>query len=254
MAEPLRDPPARPVEPTPATSAHLRPVEVDRTHVDDATHIHDRHPEEIHHVIPEAYNLRQDRVRWGPVTAGFVTAVTTMALLGMLGLAIGMTSVDAAFDVSRGAPPPDVQRNAAIWAGLSSIIAFLIGGFVAGRSAAVFDRGWGILNGMLVFLFAVPVMLWLAGQGFGAMLGTIGNFASGLQIDGNAINQAAQSAQGTTVTLSPADIARAAEATRNAAWAGLLGSLLALGAAALGGAMGTRRELKHELETGDIHE
>jgi hypothetical protein len=254
MAEPLRDQPGRPVDPTPATSTHLRPV----THVDDTTHIHDRHPDEIHHVIPEAYNLRHDRVRLGPIVAGFVTAVTAMALLGMLGLAIGMTSVDAAFDASRGAPPPDVQRNAAIWAGLSSIIAFLIGGFVAGRSSAVFDRGWGTLNGMLVFLFAVPVMLWLAGQGFGAMLGTIGNFASGLQVDPNTVNQAAnqaaQSAQGTTVTVSPADVSRAAEAARNAAWAGLLGSLLALGAAALGGAMGTRRELTHELDTGDLHE
>ena len=34
----------------------------------------------------------KDRVRWGPVWAGFVTAFTTLFLLGLLGAAIGLTA------------------------------------------------------------------------------------------------------------------------------------------------------------------
>jgi len=220
--------------------------------------VHGDRPDELHYPIPEASNLARDRVRWGPILAGFVTALTSLVLLGMLGVALGMTSVNAYFDAARGAPPPEVGRNSAIWAGLSSIIAFLIGGFVAGRTAAVFDRGWGTLNGMLVFLFAVPVMLWLAGQGLGAIMGTVGSFTAGLQVDPgtaqSATSQAAQGAQQAASSLTPADISRAAETVRTAAWGGLLGSLLALGAAALGGALGTRRELQYERHTGAVHE
>jgi hypothetical protein len=252
MAEPARDFASQPA----ASTTHLRTVQDGRT--TDRVHVHDGHPDEIHYPIPEAFNLTHDRVRWGPIFAGFVTALTSLVLLGMLGVAIGMTSVDAFGNAAQGTTPPDVGRNTAIWGGISSIIAFLIGGYVAGRTSAVFDRGWGTLNGMLVFLFAVPVMLWLAGQGLGAIMGTMGSFDSGLQVDPgtaqSAANQAAQTAGQASATISPTDVSRAAETARNAAWAGLLGSLLALGAAALGGAMGTRREVRYEGTTGAVHE
>ena len=44
--------------------------------------------------IPEAYNLGRDRVRFGPVVAGLLTALTTLLLLGLLGVAIGLTAVE----------------------------------------------------------------------------------------------------------------------------------------------------------------
>ena len=242
MAEPARDPAAEPIRTSPSGPAHIRPV--DRHEIE--------YRDERQYPIPETYTFTHDRVRWGPIFAGFVTALTSLVLLGMLGVAIGMTSVNAFSNAAQGTPPPDIGRNAAIWGGISSIIAFLIGGFVAGRTSAVFDRGWGALNGMLVFLFAVPVMLWLAGQGLGAIMGTLGSFAAGLQIDPgtaqNAANQAAQAAGQATASITP----QAAEAARNAAWVGLLGSLLALCAAALGGAMGTRRVISYETTSSTI--
>jgi len=252
MAEPSRDQPPRPIDSEPTDRTQIRPV--DERYRDDYLR---RHPDELHLQIPEAANLPRDRVRWGPIIAGFVTALTSLVLLGMLGAAIGVTSLNAGFDAARGAPPPDVGRNAGIWAGISTIIAFLIGGFVAGRTSAVFGRGWGALNGMLVFLFAVPFTLWLAGQGLGAIMGTVGSFMSSLAINpGAASNIAGQVTQGAppTANLTPNDVARAAEAARNTAWVALIGSLLALGAAALGGAMGTRTELEYERTTGNLHD
>ncbi|MEA2641674.1 MAG: hypothetical protein QOF51_3068, partial [Chloroflexota bacterium] len=124
-------------------------------------------------VLPGRFNLVNDRVRWGPIFAGFFVAITTMVMLGLLGLGIGLTGLNAGFSAAQGTPPPQTGTNAAIWGAVSAIIAFLLGGYVAGRTSAVYSRGWAALNGALVFFLAVPVMLWLAGQGFGAVLGTL---------------------------------------------------------------------------------
>ena len=208
--------------------------------------------------IPEAFNLSRDRVRWGPIVAGLLTALTTLLLLGLLGVGVGFNSTDAAAAATQGGPAPEAWRNAAVWAALSGMIAFALGGFVAGWSAAIFDRKWGALNGALVFLLAVPVALWLAGQGFGAILGTFGNFAAGLNVDPGAAQGAAQGAtdqaRQAAGNLTPGDAARAAETARNTAWASLLGLLMALLASSLGGFLGTRRELEVDEATGQVHD
>ena len=120
--------------------------------------------------LPEALNLTRDRVRWGPIWAGLFTALTTLIILSLLGLAIGLTAVSAA----QGGPGQAAGIGAAIWGALTAIIAFLLGGWVAGWTAAVFDRKWGALNGALVFLVAVPAMLLLVGLGASALGGLLG--------------------------------------------------------------------------------
>jgi len=208
--------------------------------------------------IPEALNLTRDRVRWGPIVAGFLTALTTLLILSLLGAAVGLTAVNAGNAAAQGAAPPDAGRNSAIWGAISGILAFLLGGYVTGKTAAVFDRNWGALNGALVFLLAVPFTLWLAGQGLGAVLGTLGSFAGGLNADPGQVQGAAQNAAGqaqqAAQNIQPIDVARAAERTRNAAWGALAGSVLGLAASALGGYLGTRREVEVDRVTGQVSE
>jgi hypothetical protein len=197
--------------------------------------------------VPEEMDRRRDRVHWGPIWAGLLTALTSLLLLSLLGLATGMTTVNAGVAAGQGGPPPETGRNAAIWGAISALLAFFLGGFVAARTAGIFNRGWGALNGLLVFLLAVPLILWLAGQGLGAVLGTLGSFAGGLNADPGQAQSAAQGAteQGRQAaeTVQPVDVARATERVRNGAWGTLVGSLLGLGASALGGYLGTRRRL-----------
>lgn len=194
--------------------------------------------------VPDAFELGRDRVHWGPIVAGLLTALTTLLLLSLLGLAIGLTTVNAGTAAAQGSPPPDAGRNSAIWAGLSGIVSFLLGGYVAGRTAALFNRSWGALNGALVFMLAVPLILWLAGQGLGTVLGSLGNLSGALASNPGAAqaaaDQARSAAQATAQNVQPIDVARAAEGARNTAWGTLLGSLLGLGASALGGSLGTR--------------
>ena len=210
-------------------------------------HEHEVDYEEVERDIPESTNLRRDRVHWGPIWAGLLTALTSLLLLSLLGLATGLTTVNAGVAAAQGGPPAETGRNAAIWGAISGILSFLLGGFVAGRTAAVFNRGWGALNGAMVFLLGVPLILWLAGQGLGTVLGTLGTFAGGLNVQPgeaqgaaqNAANQASQAAQ----NVQPVDVARTAERVRNAAWGALAGSVLGLGSSALGGYLGTRRRV-----------
>jgi hypothetical protein len=207
--------------------------------------------------IPEAYNLDRDRVRWGPIIAGLVTALTTLLALTILGLAIGLTAVDAERAAREGGVPLRSGIIPAIWGALSTLLAFFLGGLVAGRTAAVFDRKWGGLNGMLVFLLAVPLTLFLATAGIGGLIGTLGNYASGLNIDPAQVQQqaqgAAQQAQGQAQQATPEQIGRAAENARNGAWSTLLGLGLGTLASWLGGMMGTRRELEVDRQTGNVH-
>jgi hypothetical protein len=212
-----------------------------------------QHVQEVHErAIPDGLDLGRDRVHWGPIVAGLLTALTSLLLLSLLGLAVGLTTVNAGTAAAQGGPPPDAGRNSAIWAAVSGVLSFLIGGYVAGRTAAIFRRNWGMLNGALVFMLAVPLILWLAGQGLGTVLGSLGNLSGALASNPGAA-QAAQSAaaqaQASAQTIQPVDVARAAEGARNTAWGTLLGTLLGLGASALGGFLGTRQPTTTERTT-----
>jgi hypothetical protein len=212
--------------------------------------------QEVHErEVPDGFDLGRDRVHWGPIVAGLLTALTVLLLLSLLGLAVGLTTLNAGASATEGGPPADAGRNSAIWAAISGILSFGLGGYVAGRTAAVFNRGWGGLNGALVFMLAVPLILWLAGQGLGTVLGSLGNLSGALASSPNAAQAAqgaASQAQAAAQNVQPSDIARAAEGARNTAWATLAGSLVALAASAVGGFLGTRHPTARERTTARV--
>ena len=187
-----------------------------------------------------------DRVRWGAVIAGLLCALSALAVLSLLGLALGASAVDPG-DQARG-----FGIGAGIWGGLSALLAFLLGGWVAARTAAVRGERNGMINGAMVWALAVPLLLYLLGSGVGSLIGTAAN--TGAQAAGAIADQAANGGVNTPAVqataqagvdnlqnlVTPNNIANAAESTARAAW-GTLGSLLlALGAAALGGYFGAR--------------
>ena len=108
----------------------------------------------------------RDRVRWGPIVAGLVTALTTLVVMTVLGVGLGF----AAFE-------PDetgiatIGTAAGIWGALSGLLAFLLGGFVAGASSSVRATGNGALNGFIMGAAAIALTIWLVGSGIGNVLG-----------------------------------------------------------------------------------
>jgi hypothetical protein len=192
--------------------------------------------------IAETVDVTRDRVRWGPIFAGFLTAVTTLLALSVLGAGIGLTAVNPSVAGATGATPANTGLFSGIWGAISGIIAFLLGGFVAGRTAAVFGRNWGAFNGAMVFFLAVPFTLWLASMGLGSLLGSLGSFAGA---NPGAAASAASQAQSAAAQVSP-------EAWRTGAWITFIGLALGLGSAAIGGYFGTPRDLDIDRVTGRV--
>jgi len=174
--------------------------------------------------------LGRTHVHWGAIVAGLLSALTALYLLSLLGGAIGLTSMNAATAAAQGGVPADAGRNTAIWEAIAGILSFLLGGYVVSRAAHLLDEGWGAFHGALVFMLAVPLILWLAGQGLGSVLGSIGNVAGGLHPD---VLQ-------TTAQNNATQVGDTAAALRNGLWGSLIGSLLALAASAIGGWLGVR--------------
>jgi hypothetical protein len=90
-------------------------------------------------------------------------------LLSLLGIGIGLGIVNPA-----GGDNPDVgtfSTGAAIWWGISSLIALIIGGYVAGRLAGVARPLDGALHGLLTWALTLVVTVGLLSTAVGGLIG-----------------------------------------------------------------------------------
>ncbi len=197
-----------------------------------------------------------DLVRWGPILAGLFAALSTLATLTVLGLALG------AGTYTPGASLGNIGLGAGIWGAVSALIAFGVGGWLAARSAAVGGHSNGILNGAMVWFVAIPLLLYLLSSGIGGLVGAAGSVAgTAAQVAAPAASQAATNpstqatvaaggqqalagaqatAQAITTNITPDMQKQAADATSKGAWGTLLSLGLAAAAAIGGGFLGAR--------------
>lgn len=201
-----------------------------------------------------------DRVRWGPILAGLFTALSTLALLGTLGVAVGASTYDYGDRASA------FGTGAGWWAALSALVAFFVGGLIAGRTAVVPGKDNGLLNGAMVWVVAIPLMIYLVGalastaaRSAHAMADTAAttsvaasNTPQGQQAANQAqatVNQAQaqgqQAIEQVRQSVTPDNVNRAAEGTARGAWWTLAAMVLGLGAASVGGLVGGRGRHHH---------
>jgi hypothetical protein len=161
------------------------------------------------------------------VVAGLVIAAASQLLLGMLGVAIGLTAVDAA-DAN---PWRALGTGMGIWFAITSLICLFIGGFAAARLGRAFRRSDGVIHGILTWATSLLLMMML--------------FSSAAPT----ADAAARALPGGRV--SPQQIEPEARraldgpATRGA-WYALIGAGVSLLAAIAGGAAGTPRRRLQE--------
>jgi hypothetical protein len=168
-------------------------------------------------------NRNKDRVRWGPIWAGLITAIATFLLLSTLAVAIGAQAVDS------GADAPDAGAASGIASAIIALIAFFAGGYLAARTAGVVGKNYGALNGFLVWALGVALILALAAFGLGSLFGASGDL----------FNQYRQMGQ---PAASGVDPAAAAEGVRNSSIGAFLAMLLPALAATAGGWLGSRED------------
>jgi len=172
----------------------------------------------------------RDRVQWGPILAGAIVGLMVLLVMTLLGLGIGASAFDPDTELS------DWDSWAGIWGGISILVAFLIGGWLAARSAAVEGSFAGLMNGLLAGATMVAALILFTSLGLTNLLGFFGGNLATVS------DYAHDVAQGTAT---PADRQAAFDAVKDGAWGTLVTLVLALAAAALAGAYGShhRQEL-----------
>ncbi|NVB85169.1 MAG: hypothetical protein HOV81_42780 [Kofleriaceae bacterium] len=94
-------------------------------------------------IIPDR---RQPTFRWSAVFAGATVAITCWVLLQMIGMGIGLATVE----VDSAGSLRTVGIGTTVWAAVAPIIALFIGGYIAGRLAATYDQKVGAMHGLVV--------------------------------------------------------------------------------------------------------
>jgi hypothetical protein len=115
------------------------------------------------------------RISWGGIWAGVLTVMGTLLFLTTLGLAIGISAADPG-DTDAQA----LGMGAAIWSGLSLLIALFVGGMAATRLGMVFDKAAGAFEGALVWVLSFLIVLWLASSGVRLVASGISGLFSGI--------------------------------------------------------------------------
>jgi len=127
------------------------------------------------------------RISWSAVFAGVIAALIIHLLLGILGTAIGATSIDPQQEQN---PLQHLGTGALIWTGVSMLIAMAVGSYVAGRLA----QREGAMHGLLMFGVSTILTLWLAiTLATGVIGGAFNILGAGVNAVGNGNSAAAPS-------------------------------------------------------------
>jgi hypothetical protein len=177
--------------------------------------LRDRGEDQFEHerigVHNEAETVRRDRIRWGPIWAGIVTAVGTYLILQLALVSTGLVDLG------------DATGSDAIASGIAALIAFFVGGVATGATAMWQGVDDGVLHGIVMWFAALLSIVVLSAVGSGVALGSFDTT--------DAFDE---------FTLEDIDVDQASDDAEEAAGKALLALSLGLAAAAAGGALGAK--------------
>jgi hypothetical protein len=159
------------------------------------------------------------RVSWGGIFGGVLAAVGLLLLLAALGVAVGVTAMDP-----QSTRLGKIGLGAGIWTGVSLLLSLFLGGLVASRLGATFDRTTSFFEGFLVWVVSLLLVAYLAASGMA-------------WIAGDAFSMMGAQPE---ISITPDAVQEIQPPAAKAAWV-TFGSLVLSLSAALGGAMAGRR-------------
>ncbi len=134
-------------------------------------------------ITPEGAPALPSRISWGAVLAGGVVAVTVGAMLNVLGLAIGATTIDPTM-VGETPSASTFGIAGGIWLLVANLIGLAAGGYVAARLSGTSDDTDGVLHGLSVWAIGFLISAVLLGNAVtGAVSGisrVMGSAAQGI--------------------------------------------------------------------------
>ncbi len=126
-------------------------------------------------------------VSWRAILAGTVTVLAVSLILNLIGLAIGLGTIEPTEESN---PLGGIGTGALIWWILSNLIALFLGGFVAARVGVSFSNKSGIIQGIMTWALYTLVSAWLLTSVIGSIISGVGNLVGGvLSTAGNVIQE-----------------------------------------------------------------
>ena len=163
------------------------------------------------------------RVSWGGIFGGVMVAVGLLLLLAALGVAVGITAVDR-----QATQLGTLGIGAAIWTGASLLLALFLGGLVASRLGATYDRTTSFFEGFLVWIVSLLLVAYLAASGMSWIAGdTFGMMGAAPDL---------------SMSVPPDVVQGIGPQAAKAAWVTFGSLILSLGAALIGAMAGRRRQ------------
>lgn len=122
---------------------------------------------------------------WQAIFAGLAVGIALQLMLMLAGVAVGGMVIEPAADAAG-----RMSASAAVWSGLSMLIAAFVGGYVAARSSGLRRKGDGVLHGAVAWAASTLLYAFLASTVLSAA--TAGLFRQLQPMVGQAIPQAMQ--------------------------------------------------------------
>jgi hypothetical protein len=139
---------------------------------------------------PAAAPAAVRRMSWGAALAGAAIALGLQLLLSLLGVGIGLSTVDPAAGDTPGATTFGVATG--IYYAIVTLLSLFVGGWVAGHLAGIPRRIDGLLHGLVTWSVAILLLLYVVTTTVGAVVsGTLGALSSTLQAAGQSVQAAA---------------------------------------------------------------
>ncbi len=112
--------------------------------------------------------VAQHRVSWAAIFAGVTVALVTQLLLGVLGIAIGASTIDPLHQQD---PTSGLGNGAGVWFVVTGLLSLFAGGWTAGRLAGIPRTVDSSLHGVLTWGLATLFTFYLLTTGVGAIIG-----------------------------------------------------------------------------------
>ena len=125
------------------------------------------------------------RVSWGAIFAGALTAIVVSFLLNLLGLGMGLSTIDPMTEANT---LDGLATNTLVWWGASNVAALFIGGMVAGRMSGLPSNSDGGLHGFLAWGLYLILSFWLITSTIGSIFNGMASAASSIFTDSKATN------------------------------------------------------------------
>ena len=133
------------------------------------------------------------KISWGAVLAGVIVSLVTMLVLNLLGIGIGLASINP---VTEASPFSGVGTGAIIWYILSNLIAIFAGGYTAARLSGIPIPVISTFHGILSWCLYTLISFWLLTTAVGSIVSGVGSAISQTLSSAGSVITGGQSSSG----------------------------------------------------------